>query len=394
MSLFPRSFGYELDASHPIVSRARDIFVIGDGRYTVPGRKNGSILARNGAPTFQNGMLGGEVAGTGSASLTQAFSPTLNGLRAAFGGIVARRGTKNASSGLESLISLGDGGTASGGIWASIALDDGTAYPSIGTGKLGLNVRFMNGSEAVSIVGPTMNTDGVPHACAALITRASTNQARIWFWVDGVLYGSSGDATTSTTDVYGYFSVGSTNRFGTHSSYMAAGSSVSLAWYGTTDSANHNSTTEADKRYGDWTKNPFGIFRQPKRRYWWPSTGDGGATISASLTASLALESSISAAVSAKKATLELKNGAGFPAANRSNLKWAWWDVITPDLITTAPTDKGAALTTDGSGICEVPLVNSVKTSGQVGWLIITDSDGDINQAPGHSAFTGPIAVD
>ena len=77
---------------------------------------------------------------------------------------------------------------------------------------------------------------------------------------------------------------------------------------------------------------------------------------------------------------------------NLTGLKWAWFDAITPDLFV-APTDKGAVESTDGTGILTVSLANSVKTSGQIGWLIVTDSDGTTTQNPSHKAFSGPVQI-
>lgn len=94
-----------------------------------------------------------------------------------------------------------------------------------------------------------------------------------------------------------------------------------------------------------------------------------------------------------KTATITLVdiNGAGLN--NLSSLKWAWFDSVTPDLFS-APTDQGTAESTNGSAVMVVELPNTAKTSGQIGWLIVTDSDGTIVQSPYHRAFSGPVAVD
>lgn len=90
--------------------------------------------------------------------------------------------------------------------------------------------------------------------------------------------------------------------------------------------------------------------------------------------------------------TLTLTTNGTTPAASLSSLKWAWFDQVTPDLFS-APTDKGAIETTDGSGVLSISIPNSTKTSGQVGWLIVTDSDGTTTQNPAHKLFAGPVAV-
>lgn len=89
-------------------------------------------------------------------------------------------------------------------------------------------------------------------------------------------------------------------------------------------------------------------------------------------------------------ATLNLVSAAGAAIISAAGLKWAWFDQITPDLFA-APTDQGSVENTDDSGVLVVNLPNSTKTTGQVGWLIVTNSDG--NPATVHKAFSGPVAV-
>jgi hypothetical protein len=90
--------------------------------------------------------------------------------------------------------------------------------------------------------------------------------------------------------------------------------------------------------------------------------------------------------------TVTLVDGGGTPQASETGLLWAWFDEITPDLFV-APTDQGDAGATDGSGVLTLLIPNSVKTDGQIGWLIVTDSDGTTTQSPAHKAFSGPVAV-
>ncbi len=91
-----------------------------------------------------------------------------------------------------------------------------------------------------------------------------------------------------------------------------------------------------------------------------------------------------------KTASVNLVNASNSAQASLTGLKWAWFDQTTPDAFTT-PTDKGTGEITDGSGVLTVLIGNSGKTSGQAGWLIVTDSDG--NPATVHKAFSGPVAV-
>lgn len=92
------------------------------------------------------------------------------------------------------------------------------------------------------------------------------------------------------------------------------------------------------------------------------------------------------------RVSIALVNEAGAAQANLSSLKWAWFDEATPDLLG-SPTDQGNAELTDGSGVLTIDLPRSSKTSGQIGWLIVTNSDGTTTQSPAHRAFSGPVAV-
>ena len=75
------------------------------------------------------------------------------------------------------------------------------------------------------------------------------------------------------------------------------------------------------------------------------------------------------------------------PLPNLTGLKWAWYDERTPDLFN-APTDQGIGEVTDNTGLFEVQVPNSALAVGQVGWLVVTDSDGIV--ATDHKAFSGP----
>lgn len=89
-------------------------------------------------------------------------------------------------------------------------------------------------------------------------------------------------------------------------------------------------------------------------------------------------------------ARVELGRG-GNPLSNLLGLSWAWFDQATPNDFGT-PTDKGALGTTDALGWLKVNLPNTTKKAGEVGWLIVTDSDGTVEMK--HKAFSGPVAVE
>lgn len=100
----------------------------------------------------------------------------------------------------------------------------------------------------------------------------------------------------------------------------------------------------------------------------------------------------VTPAATGASVTITLVNESGTAQSGLSSLKWAWFDEVTPNLFN-APTDQGSAESTDGSGVLTIPLPNTTKTSGQTGWLIVTNSDGTTNQSPAHRAFSGPVAV-
>lgn len=92
-------------------------------------------------------------------------------------------------------------------------------------------------------------------------------------------------------------------------------------------------------------------------------------------------------------AAVTLTSDGTTPRASLTGLKWSWFDQITPDLFTAAPTDKGSAGTTDASGNFSVVLSGTAKTVGQVGFLLISDSDGAPGQSPSSKAFAGPVTI-
>ncbi len=95
----------------------------------------------------------------------------------------------------------------------------------------------------------------------------------------------------------------------------------------------------------------------------------------------------------ATSVTVTLQNGST-PQTGLTGLKWAFWPVARPDLISAAPVAKGSAETTDGSGVLTFDITGLTSlTPGQVGYLVVTDSDGDPAQSPVCKALAGPVTV-
>ena len=95
-------------------------------------------------------------------------------------------------------------------------------------------------------------------------------------------------------------------------------------------------------------------------------------------------------ATAPRTVSLRLTSDGTTPRASLTGLKWAWWDVATPNLITTAPTDKGSAGATDSSGDITLSLPGSALSIGGTGYLVITNSNGVATQTPAPWAFNGP----
>lgn len=95
-------------------------------------------------------------------------------------------------------------------------------------------------------------------------------------------------------------------------------------------------------------------------------------------------------APSGRSISVQLQNQAGAPAASLSGLRYAWFDQSHPDLFA-APVLQGAGGTTDSSGVFHLTLTGTALTAGQVGWLDITNSTGNV--AVYHVYFGGPVTV-
>lgn len=96
--------------------------------------------------------------------------------------------------------------------------------------------------------------------------------------------------------------------------------------------------------------------------------------------------------VSVRTVTLALTTDGSTAAASLAGLKWAFFDQVTPDSFL-APAAKGVGESTDGSGSLVVDVTGTALSAGQVGWLIVTNSDGTTTQSPAAKAFSGPVVV-
>ena len=95
---------------------------------------------------------------------------------------------------------------------------------------------------------------------------------------------------------------------------------------------------------------------------------------------------------SSRTVTLSLTTDGVNPSANLTGLKWAFFDQVNPGSFV-APTAKGTSGTTDSSGVFTTSVVGTALSVGQVGWLLITDSNGTVSQAPPGKAFSAPVII-
>jgi hypothetical protein len=114
------------------------------------------------------------------------------------------------------------------------------------------------------------------------------------------------------------------------------------------------------------------------------------AKVAAGYTAKVqAVLDGVGATKTARTVTLTLNDRSGSPRANLSGLKWAFFDAITPNLVS-APASQGSAATTNASGVLTL-AVQTTLASGATGWLVLSDSAG--NAAAASNAFSGPVTV-
>lgn len=90
--------------------------------------------------------------------------------------------------------------------------------------------------------------------------------------------------------------------------------------------------------------------------------------------------------------TINLTDRNNTPRASLSSLKWAFWDYATPDLISALPSAKGALESTDANGQCVLDVTGTTLSSGQTGWLILTNSTGAYDNTS-HLVFSGPVRI-
>lgn len=86
-----------------------------------------------------------------------------------------------------------------------------------------------------------------------------------------------------------------------------------------------------------------------------------------------------------------LYSSAGTIAPNLSGIKYAFFEQTNPASLT-APVASGSGETTDSAGLFSLTLSTNL-TTGNYGWLLLSNSDGTITQNPPAQAFSGVIQL-
>ena len=160
-----------------------------------------------------------------------------------------------------------------------------------------------------------------------------------------------------------------------------------------------------------WQRNPAGagafanISGATANTYTTPATTVTGGTANSTdtyrcvVTGSVAPAATSSAAVltvgqtAATTVSVTLTTDGTTPATNLTNLKWAYWDAFSPDLITVAPIAYGNNGSTNGSGVFSQSIVGTARLPGGIGYLIVTNSDGTTTQGALLKGFAAPVVV-
>jgi hypothetical protein len=90
--------------------------------------------------------------------------------------------------------------------------------------------------------------------------------------------------------------------------------------------------------------------------------------------------------------SITLRDAGNVLMPNLTGLNWMWFDQSSPGSAST-PSDKGTGASTNSSGVFSVTSVNSTLAPGGVGYLVISNTNGDPNQSPPANIAGGPVTV-
>lgn len=364
------------------------------------------------------------------------------------GVIFSFAGTKTIGSGQEALVSLGDGATPSGPAFFDVIIDDGSNGHN---GHIFTQARTAASTNIVNAVGVAVG-NGVQQA-AALHCDASGN---VTLSLDGTnTTALTGAVAAFATQWFGTFCMGARTaslNSGILIFPISAQVTLSLSWYATAGisaadcqawTADPWTILQASSSATDVTMSGAntGGASHPSGNITVGLNGSNAGTVICTLTDSssaghfeqsgtIVTAVSIVAGVSQQvqyvphttgSRNLNCTNNGGL--ANPSNLAFtasgqniavtccktssdgsartsitgicfAFWDAARPDLITGPPTDKGNWATLDGSGVLHnIGLGGTSLTTGQIGTLGISTTDGTTTQSPAPFTQFFPVAI-
>lgn len=118
----------------------------------------------------------------------------------------------------------------------------------------------------------------------------------------------------------------------------------------------------------------------------WRAVDDAGNVSTPALSAAVQL-----LAPTVRSVSLTLTTDGTTPAANLTNLRWAWWDAAPPNLAS-APVVSGTGASTNASGLFTATLTGTALAAGQTGTLLILSSNGIAGSAA-NRAYCAPVVV-
>lgn len=94
--------------------------------------------------------------------------------------------------------------------------------------------------------------------------------------------------------------------------------------------------------------------------------------------------------VAVRTVTKRVKTATGSVRKNLTGISWAFFDSISPALLS-APVAQGHDATTDASGFVSLTVANTTLDVGDTGYLLLSIDPIDPSQPP--QSFAGPVSV-
>lgn len=362
-----------ISSSDAIATRVRECWLVDSttGSTIPPLTGTEPALTLQGGPTRSAASpLGFNLTGSASGSAIASKDigagqiTSIGAYPFSLGTIFCYTGTKTGGSGEETLVALGDATTSNVSAFVRIFISDGTNGTN---GHICAIARTTGGGSLVTITGPAF-VSGTKQAAAFIAHSAGS----VELVVDGTSYGSGTlDAFSGSQFLGTYGILALTHGNNSAITFLPASSqaAVALGWYSV------SAITQA--QLITWTNDPWTILTQP-------------SSSSAAILESLPVPSISMTGGQILSVSVKLTDTNDSPWQTLLLQRWAFFDQSVPNIFG-APVDTGTSGSTDSGGNFKVNLPHTTLTQGQVGWLIVTNSNGDPNAV--HFAFSGPAAV-